>query len=240
MYTWLIINCLQVGIAFGVINYILHNMKSPVRISLSAFLPVVLFVAIVQLCPAGANAQAKDFAAHHVPYSLPIPTGWTTEEFPLPPDFAPSFTYKGIEDIRFHKGWGDSTSQGYWSYAYLWWLEGTVAINAADLKRNFEAYYNGLVRNNIISRKIPASKVVPTVATITKVKAVDNDKETFSGTITMLDYMAQRKMVLHCIVHVKATHVKDKTAVLVAVSPQPVSHAIWKDFDGLSIKLVTP
>lgn len=215
-------------------------MKSPVRISLSAFLPVVLFVSIVQLCPSVATAQAKDSAAHHAPYSLPVPNGWTTEEFPLPPDFAPSFTYKGIEDIRFHPGWGDSASVGYWSYAYLWWLEGSVAINAADLKRNFEAYYNGLVGRNIESRKIPASKVVPIVATIKKVKAVGNDKETFSGTISMLDYMAQRPMVLHCIVHVKSTNAKGKTAVLVAVSPQPVSHALWNEFDGLSTRLVTP
>lgn len=215
-------------------------MKSPVRLSLSAFLPVVLFVFIVQLCPSGAHAQAKEATAHHAPYTLPVPEGWTTEEFPLPPDFAPGFTYKGIEDIRFHKGWGDSASVGYWSYAYLWWLEGAVAINAEDLKRNFEAYYNGLVGRNIESRKIPAAKVVPTVATIKKVKAVGNDKETFSGTITMLDYMAQRKMVLHCIVHVKATRVTDKTAVLVAVSPQPVGHALWAAFDELSTRLVTP
>ncbi len=139
-----------------------------------------------------------------------------------------------MEDIRFHKGWGDSTSEGYWSYAYLWWLDETVDINATALKHNLEAYYTGLVGGNIESRKIPANALVPTVAVIKKAKAMNGDKETFTGTIRMLDYMKQRPMVLNCIVHVKKAGSKDKSAVLVEVSPQATGHLVWKQLDSVA------
>src|SRR3954454_16520002 len=100
------------------------------------------------------------------PYSLSIPKQWNVERFSLPADFAPAMTYKGVEDLRFTPGWGDSTSQEYWSYAYLWWMEGTSPIDAVTLQDNLKALYSGLVNRNIVSRKIPESKQVPTTATI--------------------------------------------------------------------------
>lgn len=193
----------------------------------------IMFLTVIQLWPPGVAAQAKDTTAHS-PYTLPVPAGWTTEEFPLPPDFAPSFTWKGMEDIRFHSGWGDSTNEGYWSYAYLWWLDGMVDVNAPALKHNLEAYYTGLVGSNIERRKIPAGALVTTVAVIKKAKTINGDKETFTGTIRMLDYMRQRPMVLNCIVHVKKPGSKDKSAVLVEVSPQASGHLVWKQLDSVA------
>lgn len=174
------------------------------------------------------------------PYKLPVPAGWTTEHFALPPDFAPTFTWKGVEDIRFHPGWSDTASKGYWAYSYLWWLDGTVEVNESVLKHNLEAYYSGLVGRNIVNRKIPAAKVITTTVTIKKAKTIKGDKETFTGSIRMLDYMTQRPMLLNCIVHVKDKYSKGKTAVLVAVSPQPVQHPLWNEFDSLSEGVVIP
>ena len=174
------------------------------------------------------------------PYTFPVPAGWSTEHFSLPPDFAPSFTWKGVEDIRFHPGWGDTASKGYWSYAYLWWLEGPVTVTELALQQNLQAYYSGLVGRNIEPRKIPASKVIPTEVTIKKGKRQGNDKETFTGTIRMLDYMAQRPMVLQCVVHVKEAGKAGKSAVLIEVSPQSLQQPVWKQFDSIGEGLVIP
>lgn len=199
------------------------------------FVPIALFalLSLIQLTPADASAQAKATG-----FKLPTPAGFTTEEFPLPPDFAPLFSYKGVEEIRFHPGWGDSTSKGYWSYVYLWWLNGAPAITEQGLKTNLEAYYDGLVGRNIQSRSIPASKVVRTVVTIKKSATAKTDKATFTGTIAMLDYVTKRPMTLHAIIHVKDAGKSGKSAVIIEVSPQAPGTATWKELgqvhDGFS------
>lgn len=186
---------------------------------------LALFTVSVVL-PAGATAQVNATG-----FKLPIPAGFTTEEFPLPPDFAPAFTYKGAEEIRFHPGWGDSTSKGYWSYTYLWWLNGAPTIEVPALSANLKAYYDGLVGRNIKSRNIPASKVVPTTVAISKAATRKHDKATFTGTIGMLDYMTQRAMTLHAVIHVKDAGKSGKTAVIVEVSPQAPGGELWKQLD---------
>lgn len=194
--------------------------------SLPAYVVALILLASFQCISPGVQAQAPSAS-----FKLPIPTGFTTEEFPLPPDFAPTFTYKGVEEIRFHPGWGDSTSKGYWSYTYLWWLEGTPVINEAALTSNLKAYYDGLVGRNITSRKIPAEKVVPTVVSIKEARSKGNDKATFTGTVSMLDYMTQRPMVLHAVIHVKDAGKSGKTAVIIEVSPQQTGGDVWKQLD---------
>ena len=118
-------------------------------------------------------------------------------------DFAPEIAYTGIEDVRFTKGWGDSTSNDYWSYAYLWFLDGKVAVNEKVIKHNLELYYTGLVGRNIEKRNIPAEKVIATKATIRKTKTYSGDINTFSGSINMLDYMTQKPITFSCLIHHK-------------------------------------
>jgi hypothetical protein len=167
------------------------------------------------------------------PYNLAIPNGWNVERFSLPPDFAPQITYKGVEDLRFTPGWEDTLSEEHWSYAYLWWLEGKPKIDEATLKENLKAYYSGLIARNIPRRNISPNKIVPTNIIIKKVKAALNDIETYSGTIGMLDYIAQRPITLNCLGHVKSCKTQNRTAVLFEISPKPFGHSVWKEFDNI-------
>ena len=162
------------------------------------------------------------------PYELMTPAGWGVERFQLPPDFAPKLTFKGVEDVRFTPGWGEVKSEEHWSYSYLWWLDGTPKIDAEILENNLKLYYNGLVERNISSRNIPAEKIVPVVPAIKEIKAAVNDLETYSGTISMLDYHTQKPMILNCLVHVKATNTPNHSAIYFEVSPQPFSHKVWQ------------
>ena len=175
-----------------------------------------------------------DVASWAPPYALMIPKEWNVERFALPPDFAPAMAYKGIEDLRFAPGWSDSTSEQYWSYAYLWWLEETLQIDAATLQENLTVYYTGLVNRNIVSRKIPVNKQVATTATIKKVKTVTGDIQTFNGSIRMLDYMAQQPMILNVVIHVKDCALTSHTALFIEVSPKPFEHVIWRQFDEIN------
>jgi hypothetical protein len=166
-------------------------------------------------------------------YNLFTPSGWTEERFPMPIDFAPQINHKGLEDVRFAPGWGDPKSEEYWSYAYLWWLEGSQQIDAATLQMYLKAYYDGLVARNVKERNIPADKVIPTKVTIKNTKTAPDNKGTFEGMVRMLDYMTQQPITLHFRVHVKNCTEQDRTAVFIELSPKPYKHAIWMAFDRI-------
>lgn len=162
------------------------------------------------------------------PYPLSRPKGWEVERFSLPPDFATGMSYKGVEDIRFAPGWGDSTKENYWSYCYLWWLAGTPAIDPVNVQKNLQLYYKGLVDRNVAARNIPTSKLVPTQVTVKKIKTSIGDIQTFSGNVRMLDYMTQRPMVLHAMIHLKDCVVPNRVAVFIEISPMSFDHDVWE------------
>ena len=167
------------------------------------------------------------------PYNLLIPIGWNIERFSLPPDFAPQIRLQGVEDLRFTPGWGDTTSEDHWSYAFLWWLDGSVRVDEISLQENLKAYYTGLVDRNIPIRKIPANKLVTIDAVVKKIKTTSNDSETFSGTIKILDYIAQKPITLNCIIHVKGCKTESHTPIFFEISPKPFGQTIWKEFDKI-------
>lgn len=167
------------------------------------------------------------------PYQLPVPQGWTTELFELPPAFAPQLPYQGAEDIRFAPGWGDPKSKEHWTYGFLWWLQDSYPMDAASLQTSLQAYYDGLVTANISSRKIAAGKIIPVVASVKKTTTLPGDMATYNGTINMLDYHAQLPMQLKVIAHVKDSKSAKATAVFFEVSPQPSGHPVWQQLHAI-------
>lgn len=174
-----------------------------------------------------------DAATWQRPYTLVAPKDWGVEVFSLPADFAAGMTYKGVEDIRFAPGWGDSTKEDYWSYAYLWWLDAKPVIDAVTLQQNLQVYYSGLVNRNITGRKIPEDKVVPTSAAVKQVKTVTGDLQTFNGSIRMLDYMKQVPITLNALIHVKNCNASNHVAVFVEISPRSYKDAIWTQMESI-------
>jgi hypothetical protein len=175
---------------------------------------------------------AFDGHSWKAPYSLPI-DGWGIERFLIPIEFAPGIKYSGIEDIRFTKGWGDSTSNEYWSYAFLWFLDGKPAISKSDIEKNLAMYYDGLIGRNIEPRKIPAELVKPTKVSVNKIATQKGDQSTFSGNIRMLDYMQQKPITLNCIVHLKLCDGQDKTFVFHEISSRPLTESVWTSLNNL-------
>jgi len=199
----------------------------------------------INLCSAGAlllialctqaQTPAKEFDAekYNPPYALATPPEWGVERFAIPIEFAPSIPYKGVEDIRFAPGWGDAKSTAYWTYAFLWYLEGKPKIDAQAIEKNLTAYYTGLVGRNIERRKIPKEKLVPVKATIKQTTKTEGDAQTFLGTIEMLDYMEQKPMTLNCTVHIKLCGDQNNTFVFYQISPRPLTDNVWRGLQQL-------
>jgi len=176
------------------------------------------------------TAEQFDGPAWKPPYNLSM-DGWGIERFPIPIDFAPEIAYKGVEDIRFTKGWGDIKNPEYWSYAFAWCLDGSPIITTDSIVRNLNLYYDGLIARNIAKRNIPAAMVFKTRTTLKKVAPVGADNATFEGTISMLDYMGKKPMKLNVTVHLKKCGTK--TILFHQLSPQAASSSVWKNLQSL-------
>ena len=191
-----------------------------------------VLVSFVTLNAAAQTTVPFDAHAWKAPYTLQM-YGWGIERFLIPIEFAPGIAYKGVEDIRFTPGWADVKSPDYWAYAFLWYLDGSPGITSDTIEKNLEQYYDGLIGRNIEKRKIPQNLVTKTVAKFAAVKPEQDDLKTFTGTITMLDYMAQKPMVLNAKVHVRKCPGADNTIVFHQLSPKPVNAPVWVRLNGL-------
>jgi len=167
------------------------------------------------------------------PYKLSFPKEWDIERFLIPISFAPEIKYSGVEDIRFTPGWGNPKSDEYWSYAFLWFLDGSIETNEKIVEKNLRAYYTGLVGSNIGPRNISAEKLLTVKPDIKIADTYKGDIRTYQGTIYMLDYMEQKPIILNCIVHIKKCKGQNKTFIFHEISPKPYNDFIWQSLNQL-------
>jgi hypothetical protein len=120
---------------------------------------------------------------------------------------------------------------------FLWWLDGEQQIDELTLQKHLTAYYEGLVNRNIVGRNIPDAKVVNTKVTIKKLKTDDKYLGNYSGTIHMLDYMAQKLIILNCLVQVKSCKSENHTMVFFELSPKPYSHPVWNEMERIKVHM---
>ncbi|HVF82269.1 MAG TPA: hypothetical protein VM884_10060 [Flavisolibacter sp.] len=190
------------------------------------------------------NAQEvkPEFDGHkwEAPYHLPIPKDWTFERFLVPISFAPQIPYKGVEDIRFNPGWGNVKSDDYWSYAFLWYLDGSPKTDAQIIAANLKAYYTGLATVNIDTAKLKAlpQKLKAVTTSFQNTQTSKGDLKTYTGTVAMLDYMQLKRITLNCIVHVKPCSKNTKTIVFYELSPKPFSHNVWAGLNKLWLDFI--
>jgi hypothetical protein len=190
----------------------------------------ILFIVVLFLFlkSSGQNLNEEfDGKKWQAPYILDTIKGWDVERFLIPISFAPSIPYKGIEDIRFTPGWVKKTTNEYWSYAFLWYLDGTVILDPKTIENNLKTYYTGLIKVNSDSSKI-ADKLFPVTSSIKTRTTEKGDLKTFEGLVTMLDYMSKKPVTLNVVIHVRICAGKDKTFVFHEISPMPYSDDVWK------------
>jgi hypothetical protein len=200
------------------------------------FLSIIALLLIAACTNTQTPVTAFDPEKYDPPYTLIVPEGWGVERFGIPIEFAPSIPYRGVEDLRFAPGWPDAKSDEYWTYAFLWYLEGKPEIDAESIEKNLTAYYNGLVGRNIESRKIPQEKLVDVRASIEKQSGDEKDILSYSGKVEMLDYMEQKPITLNCIVHIRSCPNQNNTFAFYEISPQPLTSDVWKSLDEMWTK----
>ena len=165
-------------------------------------------------------------------YSLPLPEKWGVEKIAFPIQFAPLIPYKGGEELRFTQGWGDSKNEEYWSYAFVWFIDGTPKLNEDTLRRYMNSYFTGLFLTNQKS-KSAAPPDNFTDAQFKKIAADVNDNETYEGTITTLNFLTNQQIRFNARVHVRNFAAISKSAILFEISPQDYQHPVWAKLNGI-------
>ena len=182
---------------------------------------------------AGQSNEKFDGKKWQAPYSLSIPKGWGIERFLIPIEFAPSIPYKGVEDIRFTPGWGKSETGEYWSYAFLWYLDNTATPDAKATEKNLIAYYTGLINTNVDKNKLDSIKSTGVNASIKKRATYKGDTKTFQGTVSMIDFLTLKPIVVNLVIHVRSCEGQDKVYFFYEVSPKPYTDSVWNGLDQL-------
>jgi hypothetical protein len=103
---------------------------------------------VLACCIAGAAATA--LAA-----GIEAPASWRKESFTFPLPYAPSLPYEGTEEVRFSPQWPRFDAPDGFTYAVLWDIKPTLMEGVA-LERALSVYFDGLMNNVAIARKLDA------------------------------------------------------------------------------------
>lgn len=160
---------------------------------------------------------------------LKVDSLWTKEVFEFPIHFAPELNYKGIEEAYFPKGWSKQNSLEYWSYVFVWQIEGKIPVSEQRLEHDLQVYFDGLMQvvNKDKDFEVPKSTSV----------VVKNTEATFKGKIRLYNaFHTKNMMVLNTLVTVFYTQNQEKTFLLFKFSPNDFDTDIWKILNSITLK----
>jgi len=154
-------------------------------------------------------------------FSLGSFAGGFDDHLVLPPYFAGTLPLHGREETRESPGLYLPADDQYFSYAVLWWAEGSVDLSTDALRTDVATYYAGLC-------------MIPS-ATVTL-----GDPEA-GATGTFSSRRAGAMSVGSCFgaavppatIEVSAAACPDHTAILILVSPQSGSSPVWADLHSI-------
>jgi hypothetical protein len=146
-------------------------------------------------------------------------TGWTKERILFPLPFAKSIARKGLVDLRFAPGTFVADSEYWWSYGFVWWLEGEQKLDVSALKQDLKAYYLGLRRG---------SSTGPVEVVLSENPQTPDGKTTLTGQVTNFGKREDRQPGL---LNVRVSSVwcqnEGRTAFVFEASPQRFESKIW-------------
>jgi hypothetical protein len=180
---------------------------------------------------AALAAGAPPAAQPRPPFVWAVPKGWRTETIPFPLDFAPALKHRGLEELRFSPGMFKPGAPDFWSYGFIWWLEGEAAPSAAVLGRELALYFRGL------SEAVGKGKYSFDASRFKARLRADGDSMT--GQIDTYDaFKTGRPLTLN--VRLRSQRCGRDTALLVALSPADPKASTWNDLNELTATFRCP
>jgi len=165
---------------------------------------------------------------------LKAPDNWISEIIPFPLGFAREIEFVGYEDIRFAPRWADSSSQEFWTYTFVWYVDTGPAMSVSKLTQIYNSYYDGLmgVNDNNQTTNKNAVKLNKTISKFVKVAGG------FSGTVTVYDrFFSKDYMTLNVKIKESFCPKMKKQIILNDLSPKDFDDEVWKLFDDVKVNV---
>lgn len=202
------------------------------RIRLAATPLTRLALALSCLATARLPAQQED-PAFQTLYST-APDTWRGEIIPFPLEFAPDIELSGREELRFAPGMFDPKKGDFFSYTFVWWLDGKVAVDQKMLRDNLLRYYKGLYRARAKTNQKDLSSTQVEVTATRDLAWVPGAEQNFRARIEWVDpFVTQKPLTLHMMIAQWYCEDLDHTAVYFAVSPNQEAPDLWETMKGM-------
>lgn len=158
--------------------------------------------------------------------------GWASETFALPPGFAPGLP-TGAESLRFSPGWRDPSAEGFWSYAFVMWIDEPVP-DAERIDELLESYYTGLMS------AFAAGKDKDIGGDHVRVEVTPTSPNHYEAHMRLIDAFATFEPIELRVVINTVAESDARAALRIKISPQPAAHGIWRSLEAAIASIREP
>ncbi len=203
-----------------------HSSVSLLALALLACVPACTTRhAILTPKPAPADAAIAP-VINPIPFSR---DGWQSETFPLPPGFAPDLP-TGAESLRFAPGWRNADAEGFWSYAFVMWID-EPAPTAARIEVILEKYYTGLMVAFAGDKDISGTPAEVDVRQI--------GPNQYVATMHLIDAFATFKPIDIRVKVESIAEAEARSSLRIRVSPKGKDHVMWESLQAAIQDILT-
>ncbi len=157
---------------------------------------------------------------------VPVPEGWRQETFQFPLPFAKTIPYEGTELVRFTPQWTRFSEPDSFSYAFVWDVK-AKAVTADDLEDYLEIYFNGLMRNVGVARKLE-DKELPAAAALHPMTSVRGWTDAYGAEIRTWNAFSRGERLLLMGEITRRGCPPDRMQIFFAMSRAPRDHPVWE------------
>lgn len=158
---------------------------------------------------------------------------WRKEIVKMPIRFAPEINYKGYEDVRFAKGWGDKNSPEFWTLAYVWDVNLEKKPTTTFFEDNLQFYFDGLMKVVNSDKTL----IIPKTKAFFKEDNIKDGLTTFIGTVEVYDAFATKKpIVLNVTIESFYCLTAKKYIPFFRFSPKDFTHPNWEKLNNLKLQ----
>ena len=150
---------------------------------------------------------------------------WSKEVFTFPIRFAQEINYKGIEEAQFPKGWSQKDSPNYWSYVFVWDVEGNQVNSEKELEADLKTYFDGLMNSkNTTSQFFKMESSIDLIKYTAKVSFFDNLR-------------TKENISLNVLVEKQYCKQKGKSIIVFRFSPKDFNNDVWNTLEKVVLRV---
>lgn len=158
---------------------------------------------------------------------LAAPDGWRKESFTFPLPYAPSLPYEGTEQVRFSPEWARFSTEEGFSYVVLWDIK-PASMEPEALQRALGVYFDGLMNNVAIARKIDAM-VPQSVAVLHPLAAPQGWSGAYAGAIHTWNAFSKAEPLVLNVEIAERRCAAGRMQVFFAIAKAPRSAPAWNE-----------